>query len=110
MGRRLDLHHRLKKVFEEATHQKSENPTRVWFQPESTVKLVYPCIIYKLSDMPPTYANNNPYRLEHEYELTVIDRDPTSPLRERVAMLPQCRCIAVNESDNLHQYVFHIYD
>ena len=108
MGRRLELHHRLKEAFEEATHLRSEK--RVWFQPEASIKLEYPCILYKLSDMPPTWANNKPYQVEHEYELTVIDRDPLSPLREKIAQFPNCRCVSINERDNLHQYVFHIYD
>jgi len=108
MGRRLDLHHKLKEVFEEATMQDSDK--RVWFQPPATVRLTYPCIVYKLNDMPPTFANNNPYQIEHEYELTVIDQDPNSVLRERVAQLSKCRLSRIFESDNLHHYVFHIYD
>lgn len=108
MGRRLDLHHLLRRTFEEATLQDSEK--RVWYQPPATVKLTYPCLIYKLSDMPPTYANNNPYQLEHEYELEVIDRDPNSVLRERIALLSKCRLKRVFEADNLHHYVFNIYD
>ncbi len=108
MGRRLDLHHLLEEAYEEATMRDSDK--RVWFQPPASVRLTYPCIVYKLSDMPPTYANNNPYQIEHEYELEVIDTDVNSALRERIALLPKCRLSRIFENDNLRHYVFHIYD
>lgn len=108
MGRRLDLHQLLKKIYEETTHKNSDK--NVWYQPPATVRLTYPSIIYKLNDLPPTFANNLPYEIEHMYELTVIDTDPNSALREKIAKLPQCRLVRIFESDNLHHYVFHIYD
>ena len=108
VGRRLDLHHLIREIFEEETHQSSDK--RVYFQPPATVALTYPCIIYKLTDMPSDHANNLPYKIEHRYELTVIDRDPNSSLRERIATLPRCSLARIFESDNLHHYVFNIYD
>ena len=108
MGRRLDLHHALKQAYEESTNKTSDK--KIWYQSPGNTKLIYPCIIYKLNDMPPIFANNNPYKIEHEYELTVIDSDPNSPLRERIAQFPKCRMTNSFESDNLHHYVFQIYD
>lgn len=108
MDRRLELHHRLQQLYESATGASSAN--RVWFQPPASVRLEYPCLIYKLSDMPVEHANNHPYKLDSQYELTVIDRDPLGPLRTQVALLPECAMIRVYESDNLHHYVFRIYD
>ena len=108
MGRRLDLHHCLRDLYEKVTGQSSDK--KVYYQPPASVKLTYPCILYKLSEMPPTFANNLPYQIEHEYELTVIDTDPNSKLREAIAGLKHCRLSRVYESDNLHHYVFHIYD
>ncbi len=108
MGRRLDLHHKLRSDFESVMRIDSEK--RVLYQPPASYKLSYPCILYKLSDMPPTFANNLPYKIEHAYELTVIDTDPNSPLREKIATYPCCRMLRTYESDNLHHYVFQIYD
>ena len=108
MGRRLDLHHALEDVFEKATGMSSNK--RVYYQPPASLKLAYPCILYKLSEMPPTFANNYPYQIEHEYELTVIDKDPNSMIRELVSQLKHCRLTRTYESDNLHHYVFRIYD
>ncbi len=108
MGQRVDLHHLLRDTYEETMFESSEG--RVYFQPPASKKLEYPCIIYKLTDIPSIHANNLPYKVDHCYELTVIDRDPTSPLREAVVRLPKCRFTRSFTSDNLHHYVFHIYD
>lgn len=108
MGRRLDLHHNLRSLYERVTKKSSEG--KVYFQPPASVRLSYPCIIYKLIDMPTNNANNFPYKIEHCYELSVIDTDPNSELREQVARMFTCRLVRVYESDNLHHYVFHIYD
>lgn len=108
MGRRLDLHHVLRNLYERATGRSSEG--KVYYQPPANVRLTYPCILYKLSGMPPTFANNFPYQVEHEYELTVVDSDPNSAIREEIAKLQHCRFVRAYESDNLHHYVFHIYD
>lgn len=108
MGRRVDLHHLLETTYEKATGKSSNG--HVFYQPTSDTRLLYPCLLYKLNDIPVDRANNRPYKVEHSYELKVIDRDPTSPLREAVVLLPFCRMTRSYESDNLHHYVFTIYD
>ena len=111
MDRRLEMQHKLEQVFQEVTSINPITPVRrVWFQPPKSILLQYPCILYKLVDMPPRRANNLPYTIDHEYEMTVIDRDPTSTLREKIAELFVCRLVRIFESDGLHHYVFHIYD
>lgn len=76
MDRRPDFHRVLKALFDENPH--------VYFQPPKNTMLQYPCIIYKLVDIPAKYANNRRYIQKREYEVTVIDRDPDSPLREKI--------------------------
>ena len=101
MGQRQDLHQVLKSLFTDTPH--------VYFQPPASVTLVYPCIVYKLDEMPAIHADNQPYHWDHRYQLTVIDRDPDSQLRERVASVRSCKMIRGFESDNLHHFVFSIY-
>ena len=108
MGRRVDLHHVLRDTYEAVTGTPSKG--HVFFQPGSDTMLSYPCILYKLSDIPVDRANNRPYKVEHAYDLTVIDRDPVSPLREAIVMLPYCHMNRAYESDGLHHYVFTVYD
>ena len=81
---------------------------RCEYQPTENIHLTYPCIIYELSDMPVQHADNYPYYIGHTYELTVIDRDPESRIREEVAKLPRCRFVRSFDNDNLHHYVFRI--
>ena len=108
MGRRTDLHHLLQSTFETVTGTSSAG--HVFFQPGSDTTLKYPCLLYKLTDIPVDRANNHPYKIEHSYDLTVIDRDPVSPLRDAVVCLPLCSFTRSYDSDGLHHYVFRIYD
>ena len=108
MDRRLELHHLLKETYEAVTGTSSE--WRVFYQSPGSVLLKYPCMIYKLEDIPVNHANNLPYRIEHSYELKVIDKDPISPLREAIVRLPKCKFVRSYVSDNLYHYVFRIYD
>ena len=80
----------------------------LYYQPPTGSKLVYPCIVCKLDDLPVIHADNNPYHLDHSYQITVIDRDPMSEIRETVALLPSCRFERFFVSDNLNHYVFRI--
>lgn len=82
---------------------------RVHYQPSSNTQLIYPCIVYKLDDMPVMHANNLPYHWDHAYVLTVIDRDPESVFREKIAELPMCKFQRFFVADNLNHYVFKIY-
>ena len=102
MGRRIDLHHVLKKLFE------YPNEPHVYFQPPENLKMTYPCIAYKLYDMPDKYADNISYFEHRTYQVTVIDPDPESQLRERVKKLKWCRYVRSFVSDNLNHYVFEL--
>lgn len=76
MDRRPDFHRVLKALFDSEPH--------VYFQPPPNTMLQYPCITYKLVGVPARYANNHRYIQKREYEVTVIDRDPVSPIREKI--------------------------
>lgn len=80
-----------------------------YFQPPGNLVMEYPCIRYKLDDEEAVYADNVPYRRTKKYQLTVIDRDPDSELREKVAGLPLCSFDRHYTADNLNHYVFTIY-
>ena len=102
MGKRSDLHQELKRQFQRP------NEPHVYYQPPEGLKLVYPCIVYKLNGLPDRYADNLPYFSYREYQLTVIDPDPESDLRERVARLKWCRFVRSFVNDNLHHFVFEL--
>lgn len=102
MGQRFELHKKLKMLFDYP-----EDP-HVYFHPPESLKLSYPCIVYKLSDLPDGYADNIPYFEYRKYQLTVIDPDPESKLRDKVAKMKWCRFARTFVSDNLNHYVFEL--
>ena len=49
----------------------------VYFQPPENLDLVYPCIVYNVSETSmSTYANNNPYIVTKAYDVTCTSKDP----------------------------------
>ncbi len=100
MDPRPDVHRLLKSLFGCEPH--------VYHQRPENGKLKYPCIVYKLSGMPADHADNLKYVQHREYELTVIDEDPDSKLREKVAQLKWCRFIRFYVHDNLNHFVFEM--
>ena len=102
MGKRSDLQQELKRLF------RRPNEPHVYYQPPESLKLVYPCVVFRLTGFPDGYADNLPYFSHREYQLTVIDPDPESDLRERVAKLKWCRFVRSYVSDDLHHFVFEL--
>ena len=87
----------------------TEFTNNVYFQPPETIKLDYPAIVYTMSDIRNTFASDGVYKQSHFYELTVIDKSPTSEIVEKVSKLPRVRFNRHFKSDNLNHYVFTIY-
>lgn len=101
MGRRLLLHAELIALL---------GSNNVYFQPPPTVKMKYPCIVYRRSPGNTKYSANMPYLFRQSYEVTVIDPDPDSPLIEKMATgFPMIRHDRHFESDNLNHDVYSLY-
>lgn len=101
MASRLKLHERLKEILG------NEN---VYFQPPASVKLNYPCIIYKLSNSDIGYADDSTYRYTRRYQITLITRDPDSELIDLIpCSLRHCTFTNYFVSDNLNHYIYDIY-
>ena len=101
MARRLQLHE------EFCTILGSRN---VYFQPPSSIKLNYDCIIYNISDRNDLKADDRQYRNMVAYDVTFITRDPDSGIPELIMnSFPYCRHVRSYPADNLHHDVFRIY-
>lgn len=81
----------------------------VYFQPPTTVKMVYPCIVYARSNADTRFANNLPYLYIQRYQLTLIAKDPDSDVVGKIAMLPMCIFDRHYTADNLNHDVFNIF-
>lgn len=81
----------------------------VYYQPPESVKMQYPAIVYRRSDIENDFADDLVYRKSHFYELIVIDKNPDSEVVEAVSKLPTCRYDRHYTANNLNHDVFTIY-
>lgn len=80
----------------------------VYFQPPESVRMSYPAIVYSLSSIDNTYANNGVYLQRDGYDVTFIHTDPDSEITDRISRLPMCRFVRRFVADNLYHDVFKI--
>lgn len=100
MGQRLDLQAILVGILE---------TDQVYFQPPPTVTMEYPCIVYRRDYEIIRYADGKPYSHKKRYQVTVIDRDPDSPIPDRIAELPLCTYDRFYTAENLNHDVFKLF-
>ena len=98
---RLELHEELCNVL---------GSSNVYFQPPESIKMKYPCIVYERSTGDTLHADNKPYLFTPRYSLTVIDKDPDSPIVQRIAeTFSMCRYNRHFTVDNLNHDTFELY-
>ena len=81
----------------------------VYYQPPATVLMQYPCIRYSYDGAEKLHADDMGYISRPRYSVVVIDPNPDSEIRDRVAELPACRVERPYVADNLYHYSFTIY-
>jgi hypothetical protein len=81
----------------------------VYFQPPSNITMQYPCILYTRDNSLLVHADNRSYLHAKRYQVTVVDRNPDSPLPDLVEELPLCRFDRAFASDELHHWVFNLF-
>lgn len=82
---------------------------KVYFQPPESVKLVYPCILYFFSSAETRYGNNFPYNFKPGFTVIIIDHNPDSSIPSEVAKMKGAKFDRHYVRDNLHHFVFRIY-
>lgn len=81
----------------------------VYFQPPETLKIKYPCIIYELSSMTTSFADNTGYNNRKKYSITIIDKNPDSELPDEIAKLPFNQFDRFFTANNLNHWVFTLF-
>lgn len=81
----------------------------VYFQPPESLKLVYPCIVYKLSEIDQKHADDISYLNTRGYTVTLIDRNPDSAFIDKILALPLCRYVNHICVDGINNDTFKIY-
>jgi len=101
MASRLELHEELCTLL---------GSKYAYFQPPANVRMNYPAIRYKLSDIDKLSANNKAYRLVNGYEVTYIDKNPDSDMPKKLLEhFPMCSFDRWYAADDLNHWVFTIY-
>lgn len=99
---RLKLHAKLYELI---------GPNKVYFQPPESDQISYPCIIYSLNNVSAVLADNTMYGYNDCYTVTYITKDPDTDIRIKILEKFQCsKFDRYYSSDNLHHFVFKIYD
>ena len=83
----------------------------VYFQPPESIKIKYPAIIYDIENIDQKFANNMTYNKDRAYLLILIHRDPDNEIIEKLLFsFPKIRFDRAYESDNMHHYVYVLYE
>lgn len=88
---------------------KSIPGAHVYYQPPTNVTMTYPAIRYERYRIDITSADNVPYLREPAFQVTVIDKDPDSPIVEAISKLPKCYFNRHYTAANLNHDVFVLY-
>ena len=101
---RLKLHTILTDIM-----KKYSSDARVFFKPDSNVKLKYPCIIYTREGDRSQHADNIRYINHTSYRITVIDMDSDSEVvNDILNTLQSSRRSNEFVSDGLYHYIITI--
>lgn len=83
----------------------------VYYQPPASVRISYPAIIFRLNDYSQNWADDNLYKKDRSYLITLIHYDPDNDLIEKLLWaFPKLRYDRTYTSDNLYHYVYVLYE
>lgn len=101
MNKRLELHEKLCDLI---------GNRNVYFQPPESVKISYPCIIYKIGNGDIKYADSMVYNYINSYDVVIIFKQPNIEIIDSALQaLPMCTPTSMYVSDNLNHYAFKIF-
>jgi hypothetical protein len=81
----------------------------VYFQPPDDVQMVYPAIVYERARANTAHADNRPYTVTKQYQLTLITHDPDDPAFDAIAALSSCVHERNFPANGLNHDVFNLY-
>lgn len=100
MSTRLELHELLCDIL---------GSRNAYYQPNESVKMKYPAIVYSRNDIDNVHADDSVYVQTTAYQVIVIDPDPDSEIVAKVSKLPMCSFDRHYASDNLNHDSFTLY-
>lgn len=100
MASRLELQAKLEELL---------GSDQVFYQPPESLSMRYPAIVYSLSDIETTKADNSTYLTRRKYDITVISKLPDNPVIHKLMELPYCSYDRPYKADNLNHDVLTLY-
>jgi len=82
---------------------------KVYFQKPTSLKMEYPCVIYKLDDVEERVADNKKYFRMKRYLVTVIDTNPDTTIYEQILNLRYSSFEDHFVVDNLNHYICSLH-
>lgn len=106
MDKRLELHEILCEII---NITEPDGDRHSYFDPPMDLRMKYPAIRYKITNIDKIYANNVAYMYRTPYEVTLIDENADSKYVSKLLALPYCSFDRHYPANNLHHFVFTIY-
>lgn len=87
----------------------SETTRNVYFQADENTQMKYPAIVYEVDGQDVIHADNYAHRRVDRYQVTLIDRNPDVPVREKIEKLPMCTFTRAFALDGLNHRIYTLY-
>ena len=100
MGTRIELQSKLEELL---------GSSEVYYNRPENRLMKYPAIVYTRTAPKIIKAENQIYKRDNKYELTVINSRPDSPVIDQILHLPYCSYDRSYKSDNLYHDTFTLY-
>lgn len=81
----------------------------VYYQAPPNTEMQYPCIVYALTSQKTVFADNSAYSGVMQYQVTIIDADPDSPIPGQVGLLPMCLFTTRFVANDFYHSVYKLY-
>lgn len=81
----------------------------VYHQPPENFRMKYPCIVYEKANEQKNFADNDVYVGYVAYDITVLTKNPDSPIPDLVGDLKYSSFSRHYIVDNLHHFVYSLY-
>lgn len=82
----------------------------VYFQPPESVRLEYPCIIYKWDGNSDKHADDMVYKSKRHYQLVIVDSNPDSVIPDVFQKnFSYAKLDRTYTSDGMNHWVYSLY-
>lgn len=99
MGKRVDLQHELESFI-----------SNVYYQPPSTIKMTYPCIVYFKNSKSTERANDSRYLGTQGYQITLMEHNPDSEIADDIeGHFEHCAISQYFTVDNLNHTTLNLF-